>query len=245
MALSKEDIYAVTERFYSHFCCTDLSETAHGVHFVCSEERDRELNGYGCKYPLYILRKGDLCVVAYSPALCDFAEGLKSCSPDEIIAAAEEKYRLKKMRLFVFGGETVFQYGGAKVLTTDDYPAFEAFFRETHPNADPDGWLEDYFAEKTAKGYFVGCFKDGRLVSVCDAPGMPYMESEIQHTGIVTVQDERRKGYGRLTAALAAHNLLQKGICPQWECNVENAASTALAKSIGYEEFGKAYILEE
>lgn len=71
------------------------------------------------------------------------------------------------------------------------------------------------------------------------------MEDTIQHTGIATLKEERRKGCGKLTAALATHHLLQMGICPQWECNVENIASLKLAKSIGYEEFGKAFIGEE
>ena len=108
--------------------------------------------------------KDDLCVVAYSPALQDFAETLKNSQPDNIIAAAEDKYRLKKMRLLIFQKENVLQYGNAKILSVEDYPFFEAFFRETHPTANPDGWLSEYFIEKASKGYFSGYFKDGRLV---------------------------------------------------------------------------------
>ncbi len=245
MTLNISDVYHITMQYYSRFCCTDLSKLEHGVYFVCSTERDSILKGYGCKYSFYILLKDDLCVVAYSPAFRDFADPLKHSRPDSIIAAAEDKFRLKKMRLFTFQGENVTAYGGARVLDTDDYPLFESFFRETHKNANPDGWLADYFTEKAGKGYFTGYFKNGRLVSVCDAPDMPYMEDVIQHTGIVTLEEERRKGYGKLTAALATHHLLQKGVCPQWECNVGNIASLELAKSIGYKEFGKAYILEE
>lgn len=39
--------------------------------------------------------------------------------------------------------------------------------------------------------------------------------------------------------------MMEMGICPQWECGAENIASIALAKSIGYREYGEAYILEE
>ncbi len=74
---------------------------------------------------------------------------------------------------------------------------------------------------------------------------MPYMEGKIQHTGINTLEGERRKGYAACTAALATHHLIEKGVCPQWECHAENTASVALAKSIGYKEYGAAYILEE
>lgn len=245
MTLNRSEVYNTTMQYYSRFCCTDLSKLEHGVYFICSTERDRILKGYGCKYSLYILLKDDLCVVTYSPALRFFADTLKHSQPDSIIAAAEDKYRLKTMRLLIFQKENVMQYGGARVLGADDYPFFESFFRETHENANPDGWLSDYFSEKAGKGYFTGYFKNGRLVSVCDAPDMPYMENVIQHTGIVTLEEERRKGYGKLTAALATHHLLQKGICPQWECNIGNIASLELAMSIGHKEFGKAYILEE
>ena len=213
MTLTNAEISNITVQYYSKFCCTDLSKTKSGIRFVCSDERDKPLKGYGCKYPLYILKKEDLCVIAYSPALEDFVDTLKHGGPDEILAAVENEYHLKKMRLLIFRKETVTQYGGAKVLKRKDYPLFEAFFRKTHKNADPDGWLKDYFLEK--EGRLTGYFKDGRLVSVCDAPDMPYMEDRIQHTGIMTLEEERRKGYGKLAAALATHQLLQNGICPQ------------------------------
>lgn len=243
--LDQSEIYNITLRYYSEFSCVNLSELRRGVHFVCTAERDRILKGYGCKFPLYILRKDDLCVVAYSPALRSFIELLKNRLPDDIIAACDAEYHLKKMQLFIFAHEKVERYGNAKILSAGDYPLFEDFFRKTHKSADPDGWLCDYYSEKAGKGYFAGYFKDGRLVSVCDAPDMPYMEDSIQHTGIVTLEEERRQGYGKITAALATHNLLQKGVCPQWECGIGNVASLRLALSIGYMEFAKAYILEE
>lgn len=242
MALTSADIFNITTQYYSRFCCTDLSKLEPGVYCVCSAKRDELLKGYGCKYALYILQKEDLCVVAYSLVLEDFVDTLKHSDPDGILAAVEEKYRLKKMRLLVFQEEKVTEFGNAKVLQGKDYPLFEAFFRETHKNADPDGWLPEYFSEK--EGYLTGYFTDGRLVSVCDAPDMPYMQDKIQHTGIVTLDEERRKGYGKRTAALATHRLLQNGICPQWECGMDNLASFELAKSLGYKEFGRAYILE-
>lgn len=245
MILNEENIQKITIEYYSCFCCTDLSKLEQGVHFICSTERNSILKGYGCKYSLYILLKDNLCVVAYSPAFQNFAETLKNSQPDGIIAVAENKYRLKKMRLLIFNKEKVLHYGNAKALSIEDYPFFEDFFRETHPTANPNGWLSEYFIEKASKGYLSGYFKDGRLVSACDAPDMPYMENKIQHTGIMTLKEERQKGYGKLTAALATHCLLQAGVSPQWECGVENIASFELAKAIGYKEFGTAYILEE
>ncbi|MCI6841257.1 MAG: GNAT family N-acetyltransferase [Eubacteriales bacterium] len=144
-----------------------------------------------------------------------------------------------------FVRERVREYGDARVLKKSDYLLYEEFFRETSPAANPDGWLREYFEEKAAKEYFTGYFLNDRLVSVCDAPDMPYLEDVIQHTGIVTLRSERRKGYARRTAALAAHHLIVNGICPQWECRADNTASIALAEAVGYEKYGVAYILEE
>ena len=57
---------------------------------------------------------------------------------------------------------------------------------------------------------------------------MPYMEDVIQYTGIVTLKNERRKGYAKLTAALVTRHLIENGICPQWESHTENIASISL-----------------
>lgn len=243
--LNIQTIQDTTKQFYSNFCGIDISELKHGTYFICSPERDLQLSGLGCKYTIFIFIKDDLCVVSYSPKYDAFIDKLKKCSVREIISEANQKFKLKNMQLMIFNKEIVTQYGDAKILEDTDYPLYEAFFRATKPAANPDGWLYDYFIEKAAKEYFVGYIKNDRLVSVCDAPDMPYMDNKIQHTGIITLKEERKKGYAKCTAALAAHNLIKNGVCPQWECNMNNIASIKLAKSIGYKEYGVAYILEE
>ncbi len=243
MVLGKTDIQKITMQYYSHFCCTDILKLEHGVHFICSKMRDSTLKGFGCKYLLYIFEGEDRFVVVYSPDLEDFIMTLKGLKGQALIAAIEAKYELEKMCLFMFEEERVLTYGDAKVLSVDDYTLFETFFKEANPLADPEGWLSEYFIKKAKKGYFAGYFKNDRLVSVCDAPDMPYMEGKIQHTGITTLENERHKGYGKCTGALATHHLLKLGICPQWECSIDNIASIELAKAIGYKEIAKAYII--
>lgn len=243
--LTLKDIENITNQFYSHFCNVNISELKQGIHFVCSAERDVTLNGFGCKYTLFILVKDELCIVSYSPKHKEFIDKLRGYNTDRIIKETNTKFNMKKMKLFIFSQEIVKQYGNARILKVNDYPLYEAFFRANKPNANPDGWLYEYFSEKAAKGYFVGYILNDRLLSVCEAPDMPYMENKIQHTGINTLKEERGKGYAKCTAALAAHYLIDNGICPQWECNAENIASIELAKSIGYKEYGMAYILEE
>ena len=243
--MDEKEIDKITNRFYSQFCGTDLEGLSQGTHFICTEARDQEVKGFGCKYTIYILCKENLCVVSYAPQYASFFEPLRGMDAEDILAAAGGMHRLKKMQLMIFGKEYITDYGNARILNRSDYSCYEAFFRAVSPAADPNGWLKDYFNEKAAKEYFVGYFVNGALVSVCDAPDMPYMEDVIQHTGIETLPQERRKGYAKCTAALATHHLIERCICPQWECNASNIASIVLAESIGYKKFGLAYILEE
>lgn len=243
--LKIKTIQETTLQFYSHFCGINIAELESGTYFICSAERDKLLKGFGCKYTLFIFVKDSLSVVSYSPKHHDFIESMKKFSIDDIILAMQQRHKLKHMMLLMFHGEEVTQYGDAKILTAAHYPLYETFFRTINPASNPDEWLYEYFTEKTLKGYLVGYIKDGRLVSVCDAPDMPYMEDKIQHTGIITLEGERRKGYARCAAALSTHHLIESGICPQWECDVNNIASLELAKSLGYREFGLAHILME
>lgn len=243
--LNENDIFATTNEFYSHFSEIDLTAVTDGIHFICSESRNKEVQGFGCKYSVYALAKDNAVIVTYAPQYKAFFAGLKKAGTNDILNAMETSFRIKKMQLMIFRRELVAAYGNARLLTAADYPLYEAFFRQTRPTADPTGWLRDYFEEKTAKGYFSGYFVNGALTSVCDAPDMPFMTDRIQHTGIITLPNERRKGYARCTAALATHHLLENGICPQWECRAENAASIALACTLGYETYGTAYIVEE
>ena len=238
-------IRETTEAFYSRFVCTDIGKLEEGVHFICSPERDEEVRGFGCRYSVYILLKGGVCAAAYSPRYEALFESLRGKTAEELIEAVKEKLKLTELKLFVFGGEKVKDFGGARLLTPEDHPLYEEFFKATNPDSDPEGWLKEYFTEKAEKGLFAGCFDEGRLVSVCDAPDVPFMEGQIQHTGIMTREEARGKGFGKAAAALSTHHLIELGICPQWECEAGNAASIALAKSIGHEEFGTAFILGE
>ncbi|MBE7002941.1 MAG: GNAT family N-acetyltransferase [Ruminococcaceae bacterium] len=238
-------IQQITKEYYSHFCGTDFTRCGPGIHFVCMPARDEVLKGFGCKYTVYVLAKNEITIVSYAPKHRDWIEKYKGLPVDEIMAALKCRRDIKTMQLFAFEEEKVRQFGDAKILTPSDYPLYDVFFRESNPEADPAGWLHEYFTEKAEKGLLAGYYKEGRLVSVCDAPDMPYMEGKIQHTGIMTLKTERGKGYAKCAAALATHHLIENGICPQWECDFDNVASTRLAQSIGYVSMGQAYILEE
>lgn len=243
--LTIEEARAVTERFYSQFCGVDLTCAADGVHLICSQARNEEVKGFGCRYSIYALVRENVCVISCAPEYAGFFEDLKGCGAEEILERMNRAFHMKKVRLMIPAREWQQDFGNARILTKADYPLYEAFFRRAYPKADPTGWLREYFEEKAEKGFFAGYMEGDALACVCDAPDMPHMEGEIQHKGIMTLPQARRKGYAKRTAALAARNLMEKGVCPQWECQAENIASVALAESIGYEKYAEAYILEE
>lgn len=242
--MTESAIRRITLEFYSHFCGVDLNQNPSGLHITCTPRRDEVVKGLGCRYPVYILEKEGLLAAACSPRYGEEMESLRGLSADEALAAVRQRWNLREVRLMVFRRERVKNFDAARVLEPSQYSLYEAFFRRANPQADPAGWLREYFTEKAGMGYFTGYLKDGQLVSVCDAPDMPYMEGIIQHTGIHTLAGERGKGFGKYTAALAAHQLLGMGVCPQWECRDDNPASRRLALSIGYVEYARAYILQ-
>lgn len=247
--LSLDEIQKRTEAYYSAFSATDLALVSKGLHFIETEERDRQLKGMGCRYSIYILERGETTIVSYSPRHRDLIQTIKEASSSSYAKAfiqhLQDKRKLLKLQLMRLDSIIAVNHSKARILTVQDYPLYKAFFLANLPTADIEDWLEDYFVEKAEQSYFTAYEKDGILLSVCDAPDMPYMEGLIQHTGIRTLADHRRKGYAKETVALATWNLIQQSVCPQWECEVDNLASNKLAESIGYRQYAKAYILED
>ena len=246
MKIDAREIKKRTYDYYSCFCGVGVSNFKHGIQFVCTDERSRILKGFGCKYSIYILCKEDACIVSYSPKYQPYFDDLIQLTDvKELIATINQSYPLKTYQLMEFVEECVFDYKDARMLKRDDYPLFENFFKKAYPSVSETSWLKDYFEERVDKGFFFGYIIDDELIALCDAPDMPYMEGYIQHTGIVTLPEYRRKGYAKLCAALATHHHIQSGIVPQWECALDNIASIQVAKSIGYKEFAQAFIFEE
>lgn len=152
----------VTEEYYSWFCGTELFGLERGRHLVCSAGRDQYLPAYGCKFTIWILVKDGLCVGAYSPKYQALFEELEKGG--EIIPSLNQRFPMKRMELMVFESEKLSSYGEAKALAPADYPLYESFFRQAYPDAEPDGWLKNYFTQK-ARGCFTGYLSGGRLLS--------------------------------------------------------------------------------
>lgn len=77
---------------------------------------------------------------------------------------------------------------------------------------------------------------DGRVVAAC---GWEVWAPSVAHICVLTDPEHRGRGYARLVALHATRRALDLGLLPQWRSREGNAASAALAKSIGYELHGR------
>ena len=87
---------SITEDYYSQFCGIELSGWKQGSCFTCSAARGEKLNGFGCRYAIYILIKDDLCAAAYSPEHKTVMERLKGYDRDMTSGICDGRLSLRK-----------------------------------------------------------------------------------------------------------------------------------------------------
>ncbi|QCR20598.1 GNAT family N-acetyltransferase [Agrococcus sp. SGAir0287] len=122
-------------------------------------------------------------------------------------------------------------------LGTDDADLFRAF-----EAAAPESDLDEAFVELD-HWLVVGALVDGRLA--CAASAYPWSGTTLADLGVITLPERRGRGLARRTVrALAAH-ALDLGHEPQYRCQLDNAASMALAASAGLERFATWDVVAE
>jgi len=163
----------------------------------------------------------------------------------EIYAACapglEKKLRLKEptSRFFYFEvPNPAIDTSPARALNGGDLPAFLRFFREAYPETRANDWIPGYFYGITAQRRCFGVFEGRRLVSVADAPTIPYLPELIVGPGIMTLSEFRRRGYAAAVCATFLEEQLRRGLSPVWTCAMDNEGSAGLAQHLGYRPFG-------
>ena len=122
-------------------------------------------------------------------------------------------------------------------LTEKHYRLYLDFYKTIHPNYHDIEWVQEYFNDMVKKSYCHGVICDEKLVSVTDAPAMPYMQNKVQEIGINTISQYQGKGYAKEACISCIQSMIKNGICPQWSTTEENIASQNLAYSVGFEKF--------
>lgn len=119
---------------------------------------------------------------------------------------------------------------GIRSLGDADAAAFAGFVAHcSEPDLDSafvalDHWL------------VVGAFVDEQLVSV--ASMYPWGNGHFADTGVLTVPSHRGEGHARRVVRAISRQAIARGYEPQYRCQLDNAASIALARSAGLTLFG-------
>nr|WP_057946127.1 GNAT family N-acetyltransferase [Lysobacter enzymogenes] len=118
-----------------------------------------------------------------------------------------------------------------RALGPDDAAAFAAFESEA---SEPD--RDDAYVALDHDAAF-GAFADGRLV--CAASMYRWDESRLMDLGVLTLAGHRGRGHARAVVRAIARHALAQGWEPQYRCQLDNAASVALAVAAGLSGYGR------
>lgn len=121
-------------------------------------------------------------------------------------------------------------------LTTADAAAFEDFTREA-----PEDDLDEAFVELDHWLVF-GTFIDDALVSA--ASMYPWSGTRLADLGVITLPAFRGRGVGRVTVRAMSAEALRRGYEPQYRCQLDNAASVALARAAGFTRLGAWEVID-
>ncbi len=116
-------------------------------------------------------------------------------------------------------------------LTDEDADAFAGF-----ASAAPADDLDEAFVELD-HWLAYGTFVDGELVAAASA--YPWAGSLLADIGVITLPASRGRGLGRDTVRAISAAARALGYEPQYRCQLDNAASVALAETAGFVHFGQ------
>ncbi len=179
--------------------------------------------------------------VALTPEMAA-AAGLK---PGESLSEASFRRHLEQAGIALHGADYLFAYldedksallrettaDGVRQLTAQDEEVFAAFEASASEQDRDDASVElDHWL-------VFGAFEDGRLV--CAASMYPWDDSTVADLGVLTLPSSRGKGHARRVVRAICRHAAGQGYESQYRCQLDNDASTALAKSAGLTLFGK------
>lgn len=121
--------------------------------------------------------------------------------------------------------------GALRLLSEQD----DAVFSEFQSSASEQD-LDDAYVELDHWAVF-GSFEQNRLVSATSM--YPWENAQIADLGVLTLTSFRGKGHARKVVRSISKYAYNKGYEPQYRCQLDNQASTSLAKAAGLTLFGK------
>ena len=121
-------------------------------------------------------------------------------------------------------------------LTAADAALFEDFTSEA-----PEDDLDEAFVELDHWLVF-GTFIDDKLVSA--ASMYPWSGTQLADLGVITLPAFRGRGLARVTVRAMSAEALRREYEPQYRCQLDNAASVALARAAGFTRWGTWEVID-
>ncbi len=159
-------------------------------------------------------------------------------------SAASFRRRLADANLLLHGADYLFYFSaaekyallaepepsGVRALTTRDAEAFSAF-----ESCASEQDLDNAYVELAHWAVF-GAFQGERLVSA--ASMYAWEDSRLADLGVLTLAHARGHGHARKVVRALCRHAYAQGCEPQYRCQLDNAASVALARSVGLTTYG-------
>lgn len=114
-------------------------------------------------------------------------------------------------------------------------PTDELVFAEFQSNASEQD-LDNAYVELDHRAVF-GSFEQDSLV--CAASMYPWHDQKIADVGVLTLPSFRNRGHARRVIRAISRHAYTQGYEPQYRCQLDNAASVALAKAVGLTPYCK------
>lgn len=189
---------------------------------------------------LMLLESDGRGLVAMTPALAERLALVR----DPVQSLSALRARLEQADVTLHGADAVFYFSTAEkavlVREADEAPrrlgegdaaAFETF----HASASEQD-LDDAYVELDHWAVF-GIFEQQQLA--CAASSYPWDDSSIADMGVLTLPPYRGRRYARRVVRAISRYADTQGYEPQYRCQIDNAASVALARAAGFTQFGK------
>ena len=235
------DYEEITNNYYAKWLgVTPADFDKNGVRFVYSPQRDTVQKGYSQPFDIFAWIADKNIIVSYGSKTADKIPLLKNLlspamSAEDISLILQTHLGGAPRKYIKFGFAKLPEVGVKSYkMTAADFPLYEAFFAACNPNCRDTSWLHEYYTDMTTRGLCYGEIISGKLVSMNDLPDMPYMESKVQELGINTLPEYQGQGLARRVCATCIHDMIHRGVCPQWSTGSHNEASRRLALSVGF-----------
>lgn len=148
--------------------------------------------------------------------------------------------------LTVLGGDAGDRFGGA-LLSYLDEPAArlvagegvveladaDAAVSELESTADGAEWNESISGHAWHRRF--GIVEDGSLLALC---GLEVWNDDVAHLGAYTAAPARNRGLAGMVASAALRDAFERGLVPQWRCQLGNDASLRVAQKLGFVQAG-------